>query len=91
MPRLTDSLVALKRYPTLQMLCGFEIMTYSYKSDWSRAGVKTSLRQCGEQLLNVLRQNRSSEKVGRIVPDLHHSSLLRVTIGDSTTASVYWT
>ena len=67
------------------------IMTYSYESDWRRADVKTSLRKCGEQLLNVLLQNRSSEKVGRIVPDIHHSSLLRITIGGSTTASVYWT
>ncbi len=67
------------------------IMTYSYESDWRRADVKTSLRKCGEQLLNVVLQNRSSEKVGRIVPDIHHSSLLRVTIGGSTTASVYWT
>ena len=67
------------------------IMTYSYESDWRRADVKTSLRKCGEQLLNVLLQNRSSEKVGRIVSDVHHSSLLRLTIGGSTTASVYWT
>lgn len=67
------------------------IMTYSYESDWRRADVKTSLRKGGEQLLNVLLQNRSSEKVGRIVPDIHHSFLLRVSIGGSTTASVYWT
>ena len=67
------------------------IMTYSYESDWRRADVKTSLRKCGEQLLSVLLQNRSSEKVGRVVPDIHHSSLLRVSIGGSTTASVYWT
>ena len=67
------------------------IMIYSYESDWRRAAVKTSLRKCGEQLLNVLLQNRSSEKVGRIVPDIHHSSLLRVSIGGSTTASVHWT
>lgn len=39
------------------------IATYSYESDWRTANVKTSLRKCGEQLLNVLHQNRSSEKV----------------------------
>ena len=54
------------------------IMTYSYESDWRRADVKTDLRKCGEQLLNVLLQNRSSEKVSGIVPGSHHSSLLRV-------------
>lgn len=41
------------------------IATYSYESDWRRAEVKTSLRKCGEQLLNVLHQNRSSETVSR--------------------------
>lgn len=39
------------------------IATYSYKSDWRTANVRTSLRECGEQLLNVLHQNRSSEQV----------------------------
>lgn len=38
------------------------IATYSYKSDW-RQDVTTNLRKCGEQLLNVLYQNRLSEKV----------------------------
>ena len=38
------------------------IASYSYKSDW-RQDVKTNLRKCGEQLLNVLYQYRSSEKV----------------------------
>ncbi|KAF6234181.1 hypothetical protein HO173_007601 [Letharia columbiana] len=41
------------------------IATYSYESDWRRVDVKTNLRECGEQLLNVLRQNRSTEKEGR--------------------------
>ena len=67
------------------------IMTYSYESDWRRADIKTSLRKCGEQLLNVLLQNRLSEKVRRVIPDIHYSSLLRVTIGASTTAGVHWT
>ena len=43
------------------------IAIYSYESDWRRKNVRTSLRKCGEQLLNVLRQNRSSEKVSRLV------------------------
>lgn len=38
------------------------IATYSYESDWRKTNVKTSLRQCEEQLLNVLHQNRSDEK-----------------------------
>lgn len=43
------------------------ISTYSYESDWRKADVKTSLRKCGEQLLNVLYQTRLTEKVGRIL------------------------
>ena len=42
------------------------IATYSYKSDW-RQDVKTNLRKCGEQLLNVLYQCRLSEKVSTLV------------------------
>ena len=38
------------------------IATYSYESDW-RQDVKTNLRECGQQLLNVLYQHRSSKKV----------------------------
>ena len=30
------------------------IMIYSYKSDWRKADVKTSLRKCEEQLFNIL-------------------------------------
>ena len=41
------------------------IATYSYESDWRKADIKTSLRKCGEQLLNVLQQHRI-EKVGRV-------------------------
>ena len=48
------------------------IATYSYESDWRRADVKINLRKCGEQLLNVIRQNRSSEKVSRVVPSNLH-------------------
>lgn len=39
------------------------IATYSYESDWRKADIKTSLRKCGEQLLNVLQQHRT-KKVG---------------------------
>ena len=67
------------------------IATFSYESDWRRADVKTSLRKCGNQLLNLLHQNRSTEKVGRIVPGVHCLLLLRITIGGSTTAGIYWT
>lgn len=41
------------------------IATYSYKSDWRDHTIKTSLRQCGEQLLNVLFQHRRRAKVSR--------------------------
>ena len=67
------------------------IMTYSYESDWRKAAVKTSLRKCGEQLLNLLLQNRSSEKVGETIPGTHPSLLLRNSVGRSTTAGIYWT
>lgn len=45
-----------------QFLPSARIATYSYKSDWLK-NVKTNLRKCGEQLLNVLYQCRLSEKV----------------------------
>ena len=41
------------------------IATYSYESDWRKADIKTSLRKCAEQLLNVLQQHRT-KKVGRV-------------------------
>ncbi|KAL9117774.1 MAG: hypothetical protein Q9187_005686 [Circinaria calcarea] len=34
------------------------IATYSYKSDWRDRDVKTNLRECAEQLLNILFQHR---------------------------------
>ena len=49
-----------------QFLPSARIATYSYKSDW-RQNVKKNLRKCGEQLLNVLYQCRSSEKVSILV------------------------
>ena len=47
------------------------IATYSYRSDWRKANIETSVRECGEQLLNVLLQHRI-EKVGRIVSGTLH-------------------
>ncbi|TVY88425.1 Protein SERAC1, partial [Lachnellula willkommii] len=34
------------------------VATYSYKSDWRDRVVKTSLRECAEQFLNILSQHR---------------------------------
>ena len=39
------------------------IASYSYESDW-RQDVKTNLRKCGEQLLNILHRNRVDNLVG---------------------------
>jgi hypothetical protein len=39
------------------------IATYSYKSDWKDRDVKTSLRECAEQLLNILSQHRQHANV----------------------------
>jgi hypothetical protein len=39
------------------------IATYSYKSDWRDCTVKTSLRQCAEQFLNILSQYRQQADV----------------------------
>lgn len=39
------------------------IATYSYKSDWKDRQVKTSLRECGQQLLEVLLQHRQDANV----------------------------
>jgi hypothetical protein len=39
------------------------IATYSYKSDWRDRTVKTSLRQCAEQFLNILAQHRQQADV----------------------------
>ena len=63
------------------------IATYSYESDWRKADVKTSLRKCGEQLLNVLYQCRSSEKVSSVILDIY-PILLRISAGVSTTADL---
>lgn len=39
------------------------IATYSYKSDWRDRAVRTSLRQCAEQFLNILSQHRQRADV----------------------------
>ena len=39
------------------------IATYSYPSNWLSREFATDLRQCGEQLLNVLFQHRQTNKV----------------------------
>lgn len=41
------------------------IASYSYESDW-RKDVKTNLRKCAEQFLNILYQNRVGDQVGRV-------------------------
>ena len=41
------------------------IASYGYKSDW-RQDIKTNLRQCGEQFLNVLHQNRIGYVVSKV-------------------------
>ena len=67
------------------------IATYSYKSDW-RQDVKTNLRKCGEQLLNVLYQRRSSEKVNTVllVVSLFFNAKYH-DAGSSTTVDFYRT
>jgi hypothetical protein len=39
------------------------VATYSYESDWKDPKVKTSLRQCADQFLNVLFQHRQHTNV----------------------------
>lgn len=41
------------------------VATYSYKSDWRDRQVNTSLRECGQQLLEVLLQHRQDAYVRR--------------------------
>ena len=55
-----------------ELIPNVRISTYSYESDWRKADVKTNIRKCGEQLLNVLYQTRRTEKVGRIVSGILH-------------------
>jgi hypothetical protein len=39
------------------------VATYSYESDWRDRHVKTSLRECAEQFLNILKQHRQHANV----------------------------
>lgn len=41
------------------------IATYSYESDWRDRRVTTSLRECGQQLLEILFQHRQDANVRR--------------------------
>lgn len=43
------------------------IATYSYLSAWEKKGFRTSLRECGEQFLNIVHQSRSDDSVSFIV------------------------
>ncbi len=65
------------------------IASYSYKSDWQQ-DVKTNLRTCGEQFLNVLHQNRFGDVVSRVALNI----ILHITdkwyTGKATTAYHYW-
>lgn len=65
------------------------IGSYSYQSDW-RQDVKTNLRECGEQFLNVLDQSR----VGIVVGRFPIRSILLITDesdkGQAATAHFYW-
>ncbi|KAF1352876.1 hypothetical protein EJ07DRAFT_158900 [Lizonia empirigonia] len=47
------------------------VATYSYRSDWRDRQVNTSLRECGQQLLEVLLQHRQS--VSALVVAVHGS------------------
>ena len=46
------------------------VATYSYGSDWRDRQVNTSLRECGQQLLEVLLQHRQDESVRQCAPHL---------------------
>ena len=65
------------------------VATYSYKSDW-RKDVETSVRNCGEQLLNVLYQNRSGENVGKVALDILSFMVDNDDTGMSETARIHW-
>ena len=76
-----------------QFLPSARIATYSYKSDW-RQDVKTNLRKCGQQLLNVLYQYRSSEKVSTVIFARFRFKFIdakRHGVGSPTTVDTYWT
>jgi hypothetical protein len=47
------------------------VATYSYGSDWRDRQVNTSLRECGQQLLEVLQQHRQGNDVCCLQPHLN--------------------
>ena len=65
------------------------VATYSYKSDWWK-DVETNVCNCGEQLLNVLYQNRSGEKVGRVAVDILSLMADNDDTGKWETAGFHW-
>ena len=75
-----------------QFLPNARIATYSYESDW-RQDAKTNLRVCGEQLLDVLYQYRTSETVSLLIftefsifiDAKYHGA------GSTTTIATHWT
>lgn len=68
------------------------IATYSYGSDWRNRDINTSLRECGQQFLEILLQHRWEASVG-------HHAILNVKVfsnahgitGTTKAAHTYWT
>lgn len=65
------------------------IASYSYKSGW-RKNIKTSLRECAEQFLNTLHQNRSNDEVGSGVVNSAKLIANNKHIGEATAAHNHW-
>lgn len=70
-------------------VCNARIASYSYESDW-RHDVKTNLRNCGEQLLNVLHQSRAGDQVGRIALKIVFLQTDKHDTGKAATADNGW-
>ena len=67
------------------------IATYSYPSEWFRArsSVRTSLRECGEQFLNVLKVNRQAAGVRQLIKTVR--AMLNAEAGNKATDPLHWT
>ena len=67
------------------------IATYSYPSEWfrPRSSVRTSLRECGEQFLNVLKLNRQAADVRRLIKSVN--PMLNAEVGNKATNPLHWT
>ena len=65
------------------------IASYSYESDW-RKDVKTNLRNCGEQFLNILHQNRVGDVVSRVMLNMIFLITNKYCIGKAATSYNYW-